>query len=53
MGRIHVCDACVAPCDDPESQMVVPSLYRHLSIYILFSSRFTSYNKNKWFLRGV
>jgi hypothetical protein len=24
MGRIHVCDACVAPCDDPESQMVVP-----------------------------
>jgi hypothetical protein len=24
MVRIHVCDACVAPCDDPESQMVVP-----------------------------
>ncbi len=23
MGHIHVCDACVAPCDDPESQMVV------------------------------
>ena len=24
MGRIHVCDARVAPCDDPEYQMVVP-----------------------------
>ena len=24
MGRIHVYDACVAPCDDPESQMDVP-----------------------------
>ena len=24
IGRIHVCDACVAPCDDPEYQMVVP-----------------------------
>ncbi len=23
MVRIHVCDACVAPCDDLESQMVV------------------------------
>ena len=23
MGRIHVCDACAAPCDDPESQMDV------------------------------
>jgi hypothetical protein len=22
---IHVCDACVSPCDDPESQMVVSS----------------------------
>jgi hypothetical protein len=26
MGRIHVCDACVAPFDDPESQMVVPRI---------------------------
>ena len=24
MGRIHVCDVCVSPCDDPEYQMVVP-----------------------------
>ena len=23
MGRIHVCDACVSPGDDPESQMDV------------------------------
>ncbi len=23
MGRIYVCDACAAPCDDPEDQMVV------------------------------
>ena len=23
MGRNHVCDAYVAPCDDPEDQMVV------------------------------
>ena len=23
MVRIHVCDACAAPCDDPEDQMVV------------------------------
>ena len=23
MGHIHVCDAYAAPCDDPESQMVV------------------------------
>ncbi len=23
MGRIHECDVCVAPCDDPENQMVV------------------------------
>jgi len=23
MGRIHVCDTCVAPCDDPENQMFV------------------------------
>ena len=23
MGRIHVCDAGAAPCDDPEDQMVV------------------------------
>jgi hypothetical protein len=31
MGRIHVCDACVAPCDDPESQMVVTLLKWRLS----------------------
>jgi len=24
MVRIHVCDACVTPCDDPENQVVVP-----------------------------
>jgi hypothetical protein len=24
MGRIHLYDACISPCDDPESQMVVP-----------------------------
>ena len=24
MGPIHVCVAYVAPCDDPEGQMVVP-----------------------------
>jgi hypothetical protein len=23
MGNIHVCDAYVTPCDDPENQMVV------------------------------
>ena len=23
MGRIHVCSAGIAPCDDPEDQMVV------------------------------
>ena len=23
MDHIHVCDACVSPCDDPESQMDV------------------------------
>ena len=23
MGRIHVCNASAAPCDDPEDQMVV------------------------------
>jgi hypothetical protein len=23
MGRIHVCDACAVPYDDPEDQMVV------------------------------
>ncbi len=35
MGHIHVCDACVAPCDDPEYQMVVPGLcggLEHLKI---------------------
>ena len=26
VGRIHVCDACADPCDDPEDQMVVPYL---------------------------
>ena len=24
VGHIHVCDAYASPCDDPESQMVVP-----------------------------
>jgi hypothetical protein len=24
MGRIHVCDTCVPPCDHPEIHMVVP-----------------------------
>ena len=26
MGRIHVCNASAAPCDDPEDQMVVATL---------------------------
>jgi hypothetical protein len=30
LGRIHVCDVCVAPCDDPEYQMVVPLFGRGL-----------------------
>jgi hypothetical protein len=25
IGHIHECDACAAPCDDPENQMVVPN----------------------------
>ena len=33
MGRIHVYDACEAPCDDPEYQMVVP-IYIYIYIYI-------------------
>jgi hypothetical protein len=32
MGHIHVCDACAAPCDDPESQVVVVNKFGIRSI---------------------
>ena len=39
--------------DHPSVLAVRLSLYRHPSIYILFSSHFTSYNKQHWVRRDV